>query len=75
LTRLNKRGLLASDGAGHGVHWWINQTAACIELRAGDPAAHTFSPRHFTGILADMGTHNVMLADLPAAEPVEIAFR
>jgi hypothetical protein len=28
LTRLNKRGLLASDGAGHGVHWRIADHAA-----------------------------------------------
>jgi hypothetical protein len=27
LNRLNKRGLLASDGAGHGVLWWIGDQA------------------------------------------------
>ena len=28
LNRLNKRGLLASDGAGHGVLWRISHQAA-----------------------------------------------
>ena len=27
VNRLNKRGLLASDGAGHGVLWWIDDQA------------------------------------------------
>jgi hypothetical protein len=28
LKRLSKRGLVASDGAGHGVLWWIADQAA-----------------------------------------------
>jgi hypothetical protein len=51
------------------------QTATCIELRAGGFAAHVLAPRHFAGILAKMGPGDVlMLADLRAPEPGDIAF-
>ena len=52
------------------------QTATCIELGSGGVAAHIFAPRHFAGILAEMRPGNmVMLADLRASQPRDIAFR
>src|SRR5271170_5980330 len=52
------------------------RAATCIELGSGGGAAHVFAPRHFTGILAEMRPGNmVMLADLRASQPRDIAFR
>jgi len=53
-----------------------DQATACIELRAGCFAAHVFSPCHFAGILTKMGPGDVvMLPDLRAPQPRDIAFR
>jgi hypothetical protein len=52
------------------------QSADGTELVAIGVAASSFAPGHFAGILAEMRPGNVMvLADLGAAEPGEIAFR
>jgi hypothetical protein len=47
-----------------------------MELGSGGMAAHVFSPRHFAGILTEMGTGNmVVLANLRASQPRDIALR
>src|SRR5271165_1812775 len=61
-----------------GPRWRMaqGQAATCIELGSGGGAAHVFAPRHFAGILAEMRPGNmVMLADLRASQPRDIAFR
>src|SRR5208283_2872369 len=51
-------------------------TATCIELGSGVGAAHVFAPRHFAGILAEIRPGDVVvLADLGAPQPGDIAFR
>ena len=52
------------------------QTATCMESGSGGVAAHVFAPRHFVRILAEMRPGDmVMLANLRAPQPRDIAFR
>ena len=52
------------------------QAATCTELGSGGVAAHVFAPRHFAGILAEMRPGDmVMLTNLRASQPGDIAFR
>ena len=52
------------------------QAATCMELASGGVAAHVFAPRHFAGILAEMRPGDmVMLTNLRASQPGDIAFR
>ena len=47
-----------------------------MELGSGGVAAHVFAPRHFAGILAEMRPGDmVMLTNLRASQPGDIAFR
>jgi len=78
ITRLDETPPFADDAANiqpKGV-MAKGQATTCIKLRAGRFPAHVFAPSHFAGILAEMGPGDVMmLADLRAAEPGEIALR